>query len=129
LTFGEHSIAVVINDGPKVAGKIARCTFAAIAVAKLEDSLNVAFGTFNNFGAGEIIYVKLIAIVSSVDWYVLRHDPKTRLCYCFVTDTYCGEFGDVWLDELESLNPLNGVWVERQTNIELPAPLSRFVQR
>jgi hypothetical protein len=76
------------------------------------------------------IYVKLFASGEfTINWYFLRYDPKSRLCVCFFTGGRVDDLGDLSLDELESQNPLNGILVERDVNIELPAPLSRLLQR
>lgn len=63
--------------------------------------------------AGHVARVKLFMPEGSWTWYVLAYDPDTRMAYCLVDGDFA-EYGDVSLDEIESLRgPVLRLPVER----------------
>lgn len=59
------------------------------------------------------IVAKFFNAGGSQTWYASEYDPKTRICYGYVTGMFENEWGYFSIDELESIKLRFGLGIER----------------
>lgn len=73
------------------------------------------------------VYVKLFDPTGSGTWYVTEYDPKSRMCFGYVTGLGYNELGEFSLNELELVEVRFGLKIERDMWFE-PKSLAKIME-
>ena len=65
-----------------------------------------------------LVIAKFFDPVGSATWYATENNPKTNICYGYVTGLFVDEWGAFSIDELESIKRPFGLGIERDIHFK-----------